>query len=158
MAVFTVANIFSILWSWLRLSARRKVKDTTRSVTADGIAKADTPKVCVAVKAGFNLQGEIAKLAERIVQPVARKLTMQELEPVVDQIRHAFEQLNTKRGEADTRFEETAVSIMKSLEPLLSEAEFTRVVDRLNGAMAGFCKRSDWGEGVAWLTPDPISM
>jgi epoxide hydrolase len=37
------------------------------------------------------------------------------------------------------------------LEPVrleLSEAEFTRMVDRLRGAMAGFC-RSDWGQSAA---------
>jgi hypothetical protein len=149
MAVFTVANIFSILWSWLRLSARRKVKDTTRSVTADGIAKADTPKVCVAVKAGFNLQGEIAKLAERIVEPVVAKLAVHELEHVIDRIRNAFEQFTKTRAAADTDFESMAINVLEPVQPKLSDAEFTRLVDRLRGAMVGFCQTNDWGQSVA---------
>ena len=86
------------------------------------------------------MQTEIGKLAERIVEPVAAKLTTQELGNVVSQIKHAFEQLNTKRAVADTDFENMAVTILGPIQPMLSEAEFTRMVDRLGGAMAGFCQ------------------
>ena len=58
------------------------------------------------------MQTEIGKLAERIVEPVAAKLTTQELGNVVSQIKHAFEQLNTKRAVADTDFENMAVTIL----------------------------------------------
>jgi hypothetical protein len=41
---------------------------------------------------------------------------------------------------ADTDFENVAVTILGPIQPMLSEAEFTRMVDRLGGAMAGFCQ------------------
>jgi hypothetical protein len=101
------------------------------------------------MNSGFDMPSEIAKLAERIVEPVAGKLGAQEVELVVGQIRHAFEQLNTKPTTADTNIEDIAVSILKPVHPRLTEAEFTRVADRLRGAMVGFCQGSDWGQGAA---------
>jgi hypothetical protein len=95
------------------------------------------------------MQAEIAKLAERIVEPVAAKLAMQELEHVVDQIRGAFEQFAKRRTTADTDFENIAINILEPVQPRLSEAEFTRIVDRLRGAMVGFCQ-SDWGQSPAY--------
>jgi len=92
------------------------------------------------------MRNEIAKLADRIVEPVAAKLAMHELETVVGRIRCAFEQFNAEHVTADTSFEEIAVSIMKPIQPMLDEAEFARVADRLKGAMAGFCQRSNWNE------------
>ena len=107
-----------------------------------------TPERSEVMNAGFNMQTEIAKLAERIVEPVAAKLTMQEPEHVVGRIRYAFEQLNTRRTTADADFENMAVNILEPVKSMLSEAEFTRTVDRLRGAMAGFCQ-SDWGRTAA---------
>jgi len=101
------------------------------------------------VRAGFNMQVEIAKLAERIVEPVAVKLAMQELEYIVDRIRGAFEQFAKRRTTADTDFENIAINILESVQPRLSEAEFMRIVDRLRGAMVGFCQ-SDWGQSPAY--------
>jgi hypothetical protein len=143
-----VANVFSILLSlWRRLFARRRVENTAkREAAAATVVTTNTPEAKAIMSSGFDMRHEIAKLAERIIEPVAGKLAMRELDAVAGQIRHAFEQqLNTKKGEADTSFEERAVSIMKPLQPLLSDVEFTRVVDRLNGAMAGFCQGDDWG-------------
>ena len=66
------------------------------------------------------MQTELAKLAERIVEPVAAKLSMQELGNVVSQIKLAFEQLNTKRAGADTDFENMAVTILRPIQPMLN--------------------------------------
>jgi hypothetical protein len=101
------------------------------------------------MNSGFDMRGEIAKLAEHIVEPVAAKLALQELEPVAGQIRHAFEQLITRDTTADGDFESTAVNILQPVQPKLSEAEFIRMVDRLRGAMVGFCQSNDWGQDVS---------
>jgi hypothetical protein len=101
------------------------------------------------MNSGFDMRGEIAKLAEHIVEPVAAKLALQELEPVAGQIRHAFEQLITRDTTADGDFESTAVNILQPVQSKLSEAEFMRMVDRLRGAMVGFCQRNDWGQDVS---------
>jgi hypothetical protein len=101
------------------------------------------------MNSGFDMRSEIAKLADHIVEPVAAKLALEELEPVSGQIRHAFEQLITRDARADSDFEDTAVNILQPVQPKLSEAEFTRMVDRLRGAMVGFCQRNDWGQDVA---------
>jgi hypothetical protein len=90
--------------------------------------------------AGFDMRNEIAKLADRIVEPVAAKLAVHQLEPVVGQIRCAFEQFNAESATADASFEEMAVSVMKPIQPMLDEAEFARMVDRLRGAMLRFTK------------------
>jgi len=94
------------------------------------------------------MQAEIAKLAERIIEPVSAKLAMQELQQVVDRIRGAFEQFAKHRTAADTDFKNIAVNILEPVQPRLSEAEFMRIVDRLRGAMVGFCQ-SDWGQSPA---------
>ena len=93
--------------------------------------------------AAFNMQIEIANLAERVVEPVAAKLAQKELDAAVDQIRYAFAQLNSKRTSADEDFEAIAVTILEPVKAKLSEASFARIVDRLRGAMVGFCQRAE---------------
>jgi hypothetical protein len=100
------------------------------------------------MNSGFDMRSEIAKLAEHIVEPVAAKLALEELEPVAGQIRHAFEQLVTSDTAADGDFESMAVNILQPVQPKLSEAEFMRMVDRLGGAMVAFCCRNDWSQDV----------
>ncbi len=158
--MFTVANVFTILRSLFQLLARRRAKGITTSettavtltaiapVTAGATVTGGAPEGRSVVKAGFNMQAEIAKLAERIVEPVAAKLAMQELEHVVERIRSAFEQFAKRCTTADTDFENIAVNILEPVQPRLSEAEFMRIVDRLRGAMVGFCQ-SDWGQSPA---------
>lgn len=93
------------------------------------------------MNSGFDMQAEIAKLSERIIEPVASKLTAQELEHVVGQVRHAFEQLDTNRTAADAAsFESAASNIVEPLRPKFTEVERGRVVNRLSGAMAAFCQ------------------
>jgi hypothetical protein len=65
------------------------------------------------MSSGFNVQSEITKLAQRVVEPVAAKLNMLELEHVVGRIGRAFEQCTTQRTTADTVFENMAVSILE---------------------------------------------
>jgi hypothetical protein len=86
---------------------------------------------------------EMANLAERIVGPVATKLVQQELDAAIGQIRHVLEQLSTKDPSANVDFENMAVNILEPLRAKLSEAHFTRIVDRLRGAMVGFCQRDE---------------
>ena len=86
------------------------------------------------------MKAEIATLAERIVEPVAAQLTKQYLDRVIAQIRRGFKQLNANRSSADTDFEVMAVTILEVIKPKLSDPDFTRMVDRLSGAMAGFCQ------------------
>jgi hypothetical protein len=153
--MFTAANVFSILRSLFRLLARRRAKGITRSettaatVTAAAAVTGGTPEGTAVARAGFNMQAEIAKLAERIVEPVAAKLATQELEYVVERIRSAFEQFAKRCTTADTDFENIAVNILEPVQPRLSEAEFMRIVDRLRGAMVGFCQ-GDWGQSPAY--------
>jgi hypothetical protein len=90
--------------------------------------------------AAFNMQTEIVDLAERIVGPVAAKLAQKELDTAVGQIRHAFEQLNSKSAGANVDLENMAVNILEPMRAKLSEANFARIVDRLRGAMVGFCQ------------------
>jgi hypothetical protein len=93
--------------------------------------------------AAFNMQIEIANLAERVVEPVAAKLAQKELDAAVDQIRDAFAQLTRKRTTADEDFEAIAVAILEPVKAKLSEASFARIVDRLTGAMVGFCQHDE---------------
>jgi hypothetical protein len=88
---------------------------------------------------GFDMQAEIAKLAERIIEPVTAKLTAEELEQVTGQIRDAFEQL-IRRTEAGAGFEGMAVNIVEPVQPKFTAAERGRMVNRLSGAMAAFCQ------------------
>jgi hypothetical protein len=90
------------------------------------------------MSSGFDMQTEIAKLAERIIEPVAGKLTAPQREQVVGQIRDAFEKLN--RTASDSSFENMAVGILEPVHPNLTDAERKRGIDRLSGAMAAFCQ------------------
>ena len=92
------------------------------------------------MSSGFDMQAEIAKLAERIIEPVAAKLTAQERKQVVGRIRDAFEQFNLNRTAPDLSFEDVAVRILEPVQPSLTDAERKRSVDRLSGAMAAFCQ------------------
>ena len=92
------------------------------------------------MNAVFDMQTEVANLAERIVGPVAAKLAPKALDTAVGQIRNAFEQLSTKRPLASFDFENTAAKILEPVRLKVSEADFARIVDRLRGAMAGFCE------------------
>ena len=89
---------------------------------------------------------EIATLAERIVEPVAAKLSARKLEHVMGQINSAFDRFDKASTAADIDFENIAVNIVEPLQSELSEAEFRRMVDRLKGAMVGFCQKNDWGQ------------
>ena len=133
-------NVISALRSFLRLFARRRRKDTIQSETAANITATGTPEESKVMSDGFDMKGEIAKLAERIVEPVAAKLGARELDNVASEICSAFEQLNAKRATADINFESMAANILEPIRPTLSEPDFTRMVDRLRGAMAGFCR------------------
>jgi hypothetical protein len=93
--------------------------------------------------AAFDLQTELANLARRIVGPVAAKVAQKDLDIAVGQIRHAFEQLNTKSVGANVDFDNMATSILEPIRTKLSEANFGRIVDRLRGAMVGFCQRDE---------------
>ncbi len=95
------------------------------------------------INAAFDMQTEIASLAERIVAPVAVKFAQKELDTAVGQICHAFEQLSTESAPANHDFESMAVNILEPVRAKLGEVEFARVVDRLQGAMAGFCQRDE---------------
>ena len=101
----------------------------------------DTAERSHVMSLGFNMQAEFTKLAQRIVAPVAAKLTMQELEHIVGEIGYAFEQFNARHTTGDTDFQNTSVSILEPVRPKLSGTDFARIVDRLRGAMAGFCQR-----------------
>jgi hypothetical protein len=91
----------------------------------------------------FDMQTEVANLAERIVGPVATKLTRNELDTALGQIRHAFEELNNESAPANGDCENAAVDILEPVRAKLSEADFARIVDRLRGAMVGFCQRDE---------------
>src|SRR5215470_19474031 len=95
------------------------------------------------MNAVFDMQTEVANLAERIVGPVAAKLAPKALDTAVGQIRNAFERLSTKSPLAPVDFENTAAKILEPVRLKLSEADFARIVDRLDGAMAGFCQRDE---------------
>ena len=95
------------------------------------------------MNAAFNMHIEIANLAERIVGPVAARLAQKELDTVVAQIRHAFEQLRTERAPGNVDFENMAANILEPVRAKVGEANFTRIVDRLRGAMVGFCQREE---------------
>jgi hypothetical protein len=97
---------------------------------------------------GFDMTIEIEKLSSRILEPVAAKAPQQELGNAIARIRHAFEELNTKRPTVDTDFKMMAINILEPIQPALAETDFARIVDRLRGAMAGFC-RSDRDRSAA---------
>jgi hypothetical protein len=105
--------------------------------------------------AAFDLQTEMANLARRIVGPVAAKVAQKDLDMAVGQIRHAFEQLNSKSAGANVDFESMAVNILEPMRATLSEANFARIVDRLRGALVGFCQRD---EAEAQFDAEPLSV
>ena len=141
--MFTAANLVRILWSLLGLLTRRRVKGSDRSNNEALTVVTNTREKSEGMNAGFDMKTEIKKLAERIVEPVANKISAQELHCVVGEICSAFEQLATKRTTPDTDFQSMAINIVKPVQPMLNEVEFARIVDRLRGAMAGFCQ-GDW--------------
>jgi hypothetical protein len=145
--MFSTVNLVSILRSLLLLFVRRRPKSSSASETTADVTKTDAPQGNERMSVGFDMQTAIAELAERIVEPVAPKLAVPELGNVIGQIRHAFEQLNTKRATADTEFEDMALNLLRSIQPMLSDAQFARVLDRLKGAMVGFCQ-SDRGQSA----------
>ena len=95
------------------------------------------------MNAAFDMQTEIANLAERIVGPLAPKLAQEEVETAAGQIRHTLQQLNTESAPAHVDFKNMAVNILEPLNAKLSEADFRRIVDRLGGAMSAFCQRDE---------------
>jgi hypothetical protein len=105
--------------------------------------------------AAFDLQTEVANLAGRIVGPVAAKVAQKDLDTVVGQILHAFEQLNVKNVGANVDFKNMATNILEPMRAKLSEANFARIVDRLRGAMVGFCQRD---EARAQFDAEPWSL
>jgi hypothetical protein len=110
------------------------------AATAAEAGRTDIPQGRKVMSSGFDMQAEIARLAERIIEPVAAKFTGQDLEHVVGQIRDAFEQLNARRTAAEPSFEDMAVNILTPVQSRLTDAERRRAVDRLSGAMAAFCQ------------------
>jgi hypothetical protein len=137
----TVANVFSILRALLWLFGRKQVKGTSPSGTAAATVVTG-PHEGRALMTGFDMKTEIAKLSRRVLEPVAAKVHGQELDNTVDRIRCAFEELNIKHTPVDTDFEVMAMRILEPIQPTLTQVDFTRVVDRLGGAMAGFCQGS----------------
>jgi hypothetical protein len=109
------------------------------------------------MNAAFDMPTEMANLAERIVGPVATKLAQQDLDAAIGQIRHVLEQLSTKCPSADVDLENMAENILESVRAQLSEANFTRIVDRLRGAMVGFCQR-DEGKAQPDVEPSPLQQ
>jgi hypothetical protein len=81
--------------------------------------------------AAFDLQTEVANLAERILGPVAVKLAQKELNAALGEIRNALEQLNSKSAGANVDFKNVALNILEPVRVKLSEADFARIVDRL---------------------------
>jgi hypothetical protein len=101
------------------------------------------------------MQAEMANLAERIVEPVTAKLAQKELDAAVDEIRHAFEQLRAASPAANVDFRNAATNILEPVRSKLCEGDFTRIANRLRGAMAGFCQRD---EGAAQPDGNPSSF
>ena len=95
------------------------------------------------IDSSFDIQTEVANLAERIVAPVAVKLDQKELNAALGEIRKAFEQLNTKSPPAHVDFKNVALNILEPVRAKLSEADFARILDRLGGALIGFCQRDE---------------
>jgi hypothetical protein len=103
-------------------------------------AKTAKPRERKVMSSGFDMQAEIAKLAERIIEPVAARLTAPELEQVTGRIRDVFEQFNTSRAVPDAGFTAMAAGILDPVQASLTDAERKRAADRLGGAMAAFCQ------------------
>jgi hypothetical protein len=134
-----VKNVFNTIRSLLQLFRRKRVISTGGSEPAAGVVVARVHEGRT-LMTGFDMKTEIAKLSRRILEPVAAKLDSQDLDNTVDRIRCAFEEINITPTPVETDFEVTAINILGPIQPMLTEADFTRVVDRLRGAMAGFCQ------------------
>src|SRR5215467_648945 len=144
--MFSAANALRVFRSLLRLFTRRRPEGISQIETAGQIetpSRSETTAVAVVssapegkrtMRAGFDIYGEIRKLAGRILEPVASKLSPEVRGAVAEQIRNAFEQLLIRRTTPDTDFETMAVNIVKPIESMLTEREFARIVDRLRGA------------------------
>jgi hypothetical protein len=145
-------GLAAIVRSFLAVFAGRRGKDAASDTAAIGAAATSTATAPVAdaaagkpqerklMSSGFDMQAEIAKLAERIIEPVAAKLTAQERKQIVGRIRDAFEQFNLNRTTPDSSFENMAVRVLEPVRLSLTDAERKRCVDRLGGAMAAFCQ------------------
>ncbi len=135
-----LTKVFNVFRSLLRLFVRRRMKGTSRGEAAAAIVVAGVDEGSAVMSDGFDMKIEIAKLSRRIPEPVAAKVPEQELETAVARIRYAFEELNTKSTRADTDFKMMAINILEPIQPTLTEVDFARIVDRLKGAMVGFCQ------------------
>jgi hypothetical protein len=66
--MFTAAKLFSALRSLLRLFVRRPSKSTNQNETPADVIMTATPQRNEKMTTGFDMQTEIAKLADRIVE------------------------------------------------------------------------------------------
>lgn len=133
---------------------------------AAGGSYAARPRARKAMNQGFDMPAEIARLAERVIEPLAARLSAQELAQITGEIRDAFERLDVRRAAAGARFEagveerleghlqerledranaednfaKLAAAIVEPVEPRFSQAERCRMVDRLSGAMTAFAQ------------------
>jgi hypothetical protein len=110
------------------------------AAAAPGPDRSTKPQGRKVMSSGFDMQAGIARLAKRIMEPVAAKLTAQELEQVLGLIRAAFEQFNAGHPAPEPDFANMAAIIIEPVQASLTDVERRRVSDRLNGAMAAFCQ------------------
>jgi len=89
---------------------------------------------------GFDMHAEIAQLAERIIEPVAERLTARQLDELMAVTREVFEQLDAGSAVPEPGFGAVACGIIEPVRTNLSDSEYRRAVDRLTGAMAAFCQ------------------
>jgi hypothetical protein len=169
MLLRAITGVFGLVRSFLVRFGRRRSKAISRSTAPAAGATASSAAAVVAVagavtiatgaaapavrsattitseerklmSSGFDMPTEIAKLAERIIEPVAAKLSAEEREQVTGHIRRAFEQLDKERTVSGTSVTNIAAGIIAPVHPRLTDAERDRIVDRLSGAMAAFCQ------------------
>lgn len=156
-------KVVSVWRSLLRLFTRRSPQEVSKQEVSEpqvsehvskqevneGNTKPSTPATrpvtvvregSAAMNPGFDMKTEIARLSTRILEPVAAGLASQDLQPLIEQIRRAFEHLIATRATVGTDFSATALAILEPIRPKVSEIDFARVVDRLRGAMAEFCR------------------
>ncbi len=133
-------SLFRVFRSWFQRFARRQVKGNKRSEAAAVAVVTGAPSGSKVVSAGFDMKTEIAKLVDRILEPVGGKVATRDLQPVTEVMRNTFEQFISRPATADTDFKAVALSILGPIQPRLDEVDFARVVDRLRGAMVAFCQ------------------
>ncbi|MCL2429920.1 MAG: hypothetical protein FWD12_11870 [Alphaproteobacteria bacterium] len=107
---------------------------------AAAATRAVTPGERKAMSSGFDMHAEIAQLAERIIEPVAGRLTAQQLQEVVAVTREVFEQLEAGSAVPEPGLGPVASGIIEPVRANLTETEYRRAVDRLAGAMTAFCQ------------------